>query len=930
LKRKKSFTIILGWTENPLRLLKDRGFLILLFLIVITGSFFRFWGISSVYQRVDDIPVAKQIETIYNGYWKPDPVFYYPIFFDYIVAISLRCLSGILGFLGVHKDAGLFKFSFDQILFAARVISALLGSLTIVLVYAIGKKLYSVKEDLLASFLFSVSFIHILYSHQIVLDVPMTFFYALALYFCALLLEKRRRRDYFLAGFAGGLAIATKYNGIFILFSIFLAHLLSAPPIKRKIWKALLDFKLYLAGLSAVLGFFIAHPYALLHFKRFLGASSLLIKTVHETEYYLKPIQPKTAVDFILYNKYFLGLKNILIAEGPIFLILIFLGIICVFVHRNKQNIFLSLSGLFYFLGTLGFLGFSRFRDIPPLAISYSFLGMLGVGLARDLLKNPKAAKITFSALIVLAFISLEFSAWAKTYYLWEDDTTEVAERWIKRNIPEGSSFGKEWFSPPTGGESFRYPTFSAAFLFSRDFAPYERFDFIITSSAAYGHFFRNQKFYPEIIGIYRNVREKNELIKNFYFKDIEYKNPELNIFSTKSRNKIKQRMSLPSVLPLNNPAREFEVIDGSPYGKNINSFFLGSNQEAKRIFISRKKIPQIAFFVSAAESDGEVVLKNFPLEKKLKIKKGVPEVFLFRPNVSFPFYRYIYKISIQSGGGLKSVFVKLCSDEFDIALEFFRLGNYQAAKEFFLKALGTRPKNALDLEIYFYLAYCSKRLGLDREIQRYLKEASMSSFWRRYARLYSPSEEEETWRRSFEKFSGLNYPLFEELLTNFVDDAEFEFQNAKVVESPQFFKSKALLPASDETADALQAVSPEKRLFPQKYRLELEFYNPSKIEGPVGELEIILREDAMEDRQFFPIVLTPMPESDFSSASSCFDVDSFMKRIQFVIKIDKDKNVAFDYLKIRPDIKDFFDKKKTLFQEFTEGNNLSSSDAIR
>lgn len=913
-----------------MRFLRGHSFLVLILLIVLTGSFFRFWGISSIYQRVDDIPVAKQIETMYYGYWKPDPVFYYPIFFNYIVAVSLRCLSGILGFLGVHQDAGLFEYSFDQILFAARFMSALLGSLTILLVYAIGKKLYSAKEGLLASFLFSVSFIHILYSHQIVLDVPMTFFYALALYSCALILKKRRWKDYFLAGFSSGLAVATKYNGLFILFSIFLAHLLSAPPAKRKILKVFLDFKIYLAGLSAVLGFFIGHPYALLHFKRFLGASSLLIKTVHETEYYLKPIQPKTAVDFILYNKYFLGLKNMLVAEGPIFLILIFLGLICVLVHRNRENIFLALSGLAYFLGALGFLGFSRFRDIPPLTIFYSLLSMLGVGLVSSLVKKPKAAKIAFSTLIVLSFISLEYSAWAKTYCLWEDDTTEVAERWIRRNIPEGSSFGKEWFSPPTRGEGYGYPAFSAPFLFSRDFAPYERFDFIITSSAAYGIFFKNKKFYPEIMGIYRNVREKNELIKNFYFKDIEYKNPELSIFSTKSRNKIKQRMSLPSALPLENPAREFEVVDESPYGKNINSFVLGSSQEVKRIFISRRKIPQIAVFVSSSESDGEVELKNFPRKKKMKIKKGAPEVLLFRPGVSFPFYRYIYKIAVRSDKSLRAAVVKLCFDEFDIALEFFKLGNYQAAKEFFLKAMDNRPKNALDLEIYLYLAYCSKKLGLDEEAGRYLKEASANSFWRRYAGLYSLSEDEEAWRKSFEKFSGLNYPLFEELLTNFIDDTEFQFQNAKVVEPSQFHRSRAPKPDRDAEADILQAVSPERSYHPQSYRLELEFFNPAKIEGPVGELEIVSREGKKEERLVFPLILTPASEADYSSASLSFACDSLEKRIQFVLKIEKNMHVAFDYLKIHPDIKDFFKKKKVLFQEFMERTNFSAQDEFK
>jgi 4-amino-4-deoxy-L-arabinose transferase-like glycosyltransferase len=906
--------------KKLLRAIKARHLLLLLLLIVITGSFFRFWGMSSVYQRVDDIPLAKHTARIYQGNWKPNPVYYYPLLFNYITAIGLRCLSGIFRLMGMSKGPGLFPFTFDQILLAARLLSAFLGSLTIILVYAIGKRLYSAREGLLASFFFSVSFIHILYSHQIVLDVPMTFFYALALYFCALLLEKRRWKDYVLAGFLSGLAIATKYNGIFIVFSILLAHILGSPPVKRKVLKAFLDAKLYLAGLAVVIGFFIAHPYAIFHFKTFLRSSSVLIGVVHETEYYLKPIQPKTAVDILLNNKYFLALKNILMAEGPVFLALIILGIICVLVRRSKKKAFLAFSGLAYFLGALGFLGFSRLRDIAPLALFYSFLGMLGVGLLLDVLKKPKAAKISAAALVVLALAVLEYSALAKTYCIWENDTTEVAERWVKRNIPEGTFFGKEWFSPPLQGKGYHYPSFSAPFLFFRGFAPYERFDFIITSSAANGHFFRNEKFYPGIIRLYRSIELKDELVKNFYFKGIEYKNPELNIYSTKSRIKKRQRLSLPPAFPPENPAREFEMIDGSPYGKSINGFFLGRDEKVKRIFISRKKIRQMAVFVSASESDGEIMIKNFLWRKKLQVKKREPQALLFRPRLSFPFYRNISKITIQSDKALTSAFVKLCYDDFDIALEFFAQGNFESARKFFLKALAAKPPAALELEVYFYLAFCSRRLGLDEEAKLYLKETSANPLTPGYKKLLAAPDDEKTWPRTFERFSGLDYRLLEKMLTIFVDDAEFQSNNGKVVESRQFHGSRALQPDGGSAGDALHASSPEKRYYPQDYLVELEFYNPSKIEGPVGELEIVSSDGQKEGGQAFPIILAPAPEGDFSSSSFRLAEDNFNGRVRFILKIAPDKNIGFDYLKIIPDIKAFFDQKKRLFQEFLDG----------
>ncbi len=910
-----------------MRFFKRHSLLIALLLIFASGTIFRLWGVSSVYERVDDIPVAKHIEKIYHGDWRPDPVFYYPIFFNYIAAVILRGLSGFLSLIGVHGGSGLFEFSFDQILLAARLLSALMGSLTILFVYAIGRRLYSRGEALLASFFFSVSFIHICYSHQIVLDVPMTFFYALALLFCARLLEIRRWWDYALAGFICGIAVATKYNGLFILAALFLAHLLGFPAVKKRFLRVCLDPKIYLAGLFSLVGFVAAHPYAVLHFRRFARSSALLIRIVHETEHYLRPIKPRTGLEYVQYNKYFLGLKNILTAEGLVFFVLIGLGIVWVLVRRNKSNAFLALSGLAYFLGALGFLGFSRYRDIPPLAVIYSFLGMLGLQALQRLFKNPGLKKFVSPTLVALVILSLEYSALIKTYYLWEDDTTEVAERWIRRNIPEGSIFGKEWFSPPTSGKDYSYPAFSAPFLYSRNFAPYERFNFIIISSAAYGHFFRNQKFYPDVIRIYKNVREKNELIKRFYFKDFEYKNPALNIFSTASQNRPRQRLSLPLVLPPDNPTREFEVSDGSPYGKDVCSFFLDGRQKVTRIIISPKKIREMAVLVTSLEGSGEVVVRSFLSKKRLHLETGQTAHLLARPRTSFPFFKHFYKISFTASRSLRKALVKLDYDEFRIGMEFFRQEDYETARRFFLRALENRPRNSLDLEAYLFLARCSERLGLHQESQKYLREALASPFIRRYAGLFQPFESDDSWTRTFEKMSGIDFELFEQTLTATIDDGDFKFSGGMSVAGPRFHRSTAFFMSGNQEGKLAEGMSPEIWALPQDYRLEFVFYNPSQIEGQVGELEIVSTNGENTERAVFPISLSPTGKEQVSSASFFGSAENLGKSNRFLIRIDPAKNLAFDCVKIIPDIRAFFNRKLPLIQNFLEGGKLTSSD---
>lgn len=895
----------------------------------------RFWGISSVYQRVDDIPGAKRIETIYHGGWRPDPVYFYPIFFNYIVALGLRGLSAFLTFVGVHEGPGLYPFRFEEILFVARFLSALLGSLTILLVYALGRKLYSRREGLLASFFFSVSFIHIVFSHQIVLDVPMTFFYTLALFLCARLLDRRGWPDYLLAGFVCGLAVATKYNGIFILAALFFAHVLGQPPGKKRFLRALAAGKLYGAGLASLIGFAVAHPYAVLRFRHFLRSSALLIRVVHETEYYLKPIQPKTGLEHIQYNKYFLALKNIFVAEGALFFFFIIAGIAWVLIRRTKSNAFVALSGLAYFLGALGFLGFSRYRDIPPLAVCYSFLAMLGWQALSRLVRWPPLKKSISFILLPLALVGLEYSSLTKTYYLWEDDTTEVAERWIRRNLPEGSFFGKEWFTPPTAGKDYSYPAFSAPFLFSRNFAPYDRFDFVITSSAAYGHFFRHQKFYPEVIKIYRNVRDNNELVKRFFFWDFEYKNPEVNIFAMGSPSRPRQRLGLPCVLPLDNPPREFEMADGSPYGKGTRSFFLRGGEEVTRILVSPRKIRQVAVFATALEGRGKISIRNFPTKKTLALKRGEVAHGLWRPRRSFPFYKYVYKITVRAPRSLRKAVVKLCYDDFDTGREFFDLEDYRRAREFFLQALSQPPRNFFDLELYLYLERCARKLGLSEEAREFRQKAMASPFFRRYLSLFQTYDSQEAWIPAFEKLSGLNFKLLEQTLTTTIDDAAFRLKNGVRIRDERFFRGWASIlagmtgasskrpekeEAEGENGQWFEASSPEIETLPQDYRLEFIFVNAGAGRGTIGEVEIASTSGGKTERAIFPLTIEPTERKDEARAVFLGSAACPGQIYQFIVRVKEGQSLALDCLKIVPDIRAFFNRKVGLVQEFLEG----------
>jgi hypothetical protein len=108
-----------------------------------------------------------------------------------------------------------------------RGISALCGAATVPVTFVIGQRVGGLAVALPAAFLVALNQTHIAKSQVIEVDVPMTLLAALCCYFALRILAEPRRRDYVLAGLAGGLATSTKYNGALLALPILFAHVLS-------------------------------------------------------------------------------------------------------------------------------------------------------------------------------------------------------------------------------------------------------------------------------------------------------------------------------------------------------------------------------------------------------------------------------------------------------------------------------------------------------------------------------------------------------------------------------------------------------------------------------------------------------------------------------------------------------------------------------
>jgi Dolichyl-phosphate-mannose-protein mannosyltransferase len=163
-------------------------------------------------------------------FWQDlDPGYYQnPAAYTYVVYATLRVLYGPLGFL-FDLPYGNVTEQFDkdpgELWVVARTLAAVLCMAGVAATYAAARRLWGVREGLVAAAVLSFAFLPVAYSRVAVTDVGSLLGVALALMWSLRAAEDGRTRDYALAGAAAGLAIAFKYTAGLVLLPLGMAAL---------------------------------------------------------------------------------------------------------------------------------------------------------------------------------------------------------------------------------------------------------------------------------------------------------------------------------------------------------------------------------------------------------------------------------------------------------------------------------------------------------------------------------------------------------------------------------------------------------------------------------------------------------------------------------------------------------------------------------
>ncbi|HZG49510.1 MAG TPA: glycosyltransferase family 39 protein, partial [Thermoleophilaceae bacterium] len=206
----------------------------LLAVILLAGLAMRLWNVDHGLPFVYSIDEGSHFTSrAVEMFWQDlDPGYYQnPAAYTYLLHLLLRVLYGPLGFL-FELPFGNVTEQFDkdpaEIWIAARALAAVLCMAGVAATYWAGRRIWGVREGLVAAALVSFAFLPVAYSRVAVTDVGALLGVALALGFAVRARERGRPADFALAGVAAGVAVAFKYTAGLVLVPLGIAALARA------------------------------------------------------------------------------------------------------------------------------------------------------------------------------------------------------------------------------------------------------------------------------------------------------------------------------------------------------------------------------------------------------------------------------------------------------------------------------------------------------------------------------------------------------------------------------------------------------------------------------------------------------------------------------------------------------------------------------
>ncbi len=399
---------------------------LVLLLILVAGFALRVWNIDYGLPFVYSIDEGSHFTSLaVEMFWQDfDPGYYQnPSAYTYLVYVLLRVMYGPLGFvfdLPFGNVTDQFDKSPTEIWIAARVLAAALCMAGVAATYWAARRLWGVREGLVAAAVLAFAFLPVAYSRIALTDVGSLTGVALSLAFAVRAYERRTLIDFGLAGACAGLAVAFKYTAGLALLPIAIASLTQ---LRAQAGRAVGG--LAVALLCAAVVFVVLNPYL---FGSFDAWWSDLRDQAEVAADQPKPGQESGGVSYYLDSlTWGLGWAAALAALAGA-------------VLELRRNVVRGLMLIVVPLALFVYLSVqSRYfgRWLLPAYPALALLAAAAVVQAADLVPaRGRAAAAVLAGLTLLVLIQPLAADVRSAQALGRDDTRQQARDWLERHYP--------------------------------------------------------------------------------------------------------------------------------------------------------------------------------------------------------------------------------------------------------------------------------------------------------------------------------------------------------------------------------------------------------------------------------------------------------------------------------------------------------------
>ncbi len=407
--------------------------------IVLLAAAARFWGLAfglpHTQARPDETIVIDVALAFLRGNFSPH-FFDYPWLYMwaisglYLLYYLWGAATGVFGSLA--DVVASWPLDWEPFFLMNRALSATLGTATVLLVFAIARRLWGSATGLVAALFLTLAFLHVRDSHFGTTDITMTF---LAMAAIALLLrahDTRRAGLFVAAGALAGLAAATKYNGVLLfvpLAASAVIHALDAPGGRIA---ALLDRGVWLFTAAFVSTFIVGVPFILLDNESFNLAIVELWRSMGTGTPHLT-LASGWRHHLELSLRHGLGLPLLAMSFAGVLLVLV----------REPRTAVILLSFPFAYFALAGSLQYVFFRYTIPVVPFLAIVAARAVTWAVDTAVGrrwPLAASLATAGIATAVVLPSARSTWQFDRLIAQDDSRVVLADWFKEHVRPGSS----------------------------------------------------------------------------------------------------------------------------------------------------------------------------------------------------------------------------------------------------------------------------------------------------------------------------------------------------------------------------------------------------------------------------------------------------------------------------------------------------------